>query len=131
VGLNFFNLPNPSSHSMPLGLTHPLSEMNTQNTTSPPSLCRLSRRYAILDIIQPYRRPYPVVGIALFFPFITRTVWVNPLIAITYKSQLISANFLCSFMLKDCTKTGEQNVNFQVMENFFIPDYLGLERIHK
>jgi hypothetical protein len=28
--LNFFNLPNPSSHNMTLGLTQPLKEMSTR-----------------------------------------------------------------------------------------------------
>jgi hypothetical protein len=51
-----FNLPNPSSHTMNLGSTQPLTEMSTRNlpggvkgswrvslTTSPPSVSRLSR----------------------------------------------------------------------------------------
>jgi hypothetical protein len=29
--LNFFNLPNPSSHTMGLGSTQPLTEMSTMN----------------------------------------------------------------------------------------------------
>jgi hypothetical protein len=29
--VDFFNLPNPSSCTMPLGLTQPLTEMNTRN----------------------------------------------------------------------------------------------------
>jgi hypothetical protein len=29
--VDFFNLPNPSSHTMALGLTQPLTEMSTMN----------------------------------------------------------------------------------------------------
>jgi hypothetical protein len=29
--VDFFNLPNPSSHTMALGLTQPLAEMSTRN----------------------------------------------------------------------------------------------------
>jgi hypothetical protein len=29
--LNFFNLPNPSSHTMALGSTQPVTEMSTRN----------------------------------------------------------------------------------------------------
>jgi hypothetical protein len=49
----FFDLPNPSSRSMALGSTQPLTEISTRNlpggkgrpalTTSPPSMSRLSR----------------------------------------------------------------------------------------
>jgi hypothetical protein len=31
IGFFFFNLPNPSSHTMTLGPTRPLSEMSTRN----------------------------------------------------------------------------------------------------
>jgi hypothetical protein len=78
--LNFFNLPNPSSCTMALGLTQPLTEMSTRKcfrrakhgrcirlTTSPPSVSRLSTQCGILDISQPFRPPQLVTGIALLF----------------------------------------------------------------
>jgi hypothetical protein len=46
--VDFFNLPNPSSRTMALGLTQLLAEMSTRNLpgglkTLPPSLSRLSK----------------------------------------------------------------------------------------
>jgi hypothetical protein len=38
-------------------------------TTLPPSMNRLSRQCAILDILQPYRPPQSVPGIAFLFFF--------------------------------------------------------------
>jgi hypothetical protein len=40
-------------------------------TTLPPSVSRLSRRCGILNILQPYRPPWPVSGIAFFYFFFT------------------------------------------------------------
>jgi hypothetical protein len=63
--LDFFNLPNPSSRTMDVGSTQPLTEMSNRYlpggnmrparkaTASQPSVSRLSRKYESLDVSQP------------------------------------------------------------------------------
>jgi hypothetical protein len=79
---HFFNSPNPSGCTRPLGLASIRNEYqkHTNNvsgrverglyvgmTTLPQSMSRLSRQCGILNISQPYRPPQPVMGIALLF----------------------------------------------------------------
>jgi hypothetical protein len=79
--VNFFNLPNPSSRTMALGSTQPLTEMSTRNLSGgqgrpvrksgQPSLNRLSRCGT-----QPHGPSLPVTEIALPFYLVTANLWV-------------------------------------------------------
>jgi hypothetical protein len=78
--VDFLNLCNPSSHTMALGSTQPLTEISIRNlpggwgltgsrcirlTNLPLPVSRLFRKCGCLDLLQPHGPPRPVTGIAL------------------------------------------------------------------
>jgi hypothetical protein len=97
---------NPSSCTIALGLTQPLTEMSTRNlpgergepqvrlTTLPPPVTRLSRKCGSLNISQPFGPPWPVTGIAL--PFFTFTEILHS----QYKHKTVA---FCIYMIMPVT----------------------------
>jgi hypothetical protein len=69
--VDFFYLPNPSSHTMALGLTQPLTEMNTRNLSrgkgqlahkaDVTAICEsIFKKCGSIDVSQPYEPSRPV-----------------------------------------------------------------------
>jgi hypothetical protein len=74
--IGFLNLPNPSSCTMALGSTQPLTEMSTRNLTggkgrptSRPSVKGQSRSCGSLDVSLTYGPPRPITKMALRFNY--------------------------------------------------------------
>jgi hypothetical protein len=86
MGWFSFNWSNPSSRSMALGPTQPLTETSTRNlpggrgrtalrlTTSPPYVSRLSRKCGSLDVSQLFGPPRPDTGITIISVYLNTVI---------------------------------------------------------
>jgi hypothetical protein len=86
--IGFFSLPNPSSRTVVIGSTQPLTEMSTRIslrvkggrrislTTWPPSVRRILRKCGGFDYSQPYGTSRSLAGVALLFHYCTKGVRV-------------------------------------------------------
>jgi hypothetical protein len=103
--LDFFNVPNPSSRTMTLGLTQPLTEMSTRNslggrhiglTTLLPSMSGLSRKCGNVNISQPYWPPWPVTGIPLLYLYPSTNIFRIRKTFLVHNNTVISTHILRS-----------------------------------
>jgi hypothetical protein len=96
--LDFSNWPKPSSRTMALGLTQPLTEMSTRNLPGSegsagrpdnltPSVSLVSRRCGSLDVLKPYGPSRPVTGIASPLPIYDLWKWTVSSYGVTMISQ--------------------------------------------
>jgi hypothetical protein len=110
----FFSLPNPSSRTVVLGLTQPLTDMSTRNlpggggvnggrrvrlTALPPSASRLSGRCWILDVSQPYGSSWPVTGMAE--PLLNNSCCIVSHFAVVAKQQVYTPQHGCFIPMRD------------------------------
>jgi hypothetical protein len=108
--VDFFNLSNPSSRTMALGLTQPLTEISTRILPGgvkdgrrvrlkilPPFVGRLSRNYGSLDLPQPYGPPLSVTWDSSNFLFLLCFI----------KLEYIETPYIS--MVKSCLCRGREN----------------------
>jgi hypothetical protein len=135
--LDFFNFSNPSSPSMALGLTQPLTEMSTRMipggvnhdqhirlTSSLPPVSQLSRKYVILDILQPYRPPWPVRGIDLLMHSGLAPEKSYIYIYMVLESCKLVDNYL--WLLSQFSKSQDKCLEFLAASGFFLTPCLKL-----
>jgi hypothetical protein len=112
--MNFFNLPNASGCTRPLGFTQPRTEMSTRSRkimflgskawmmrrADNLPVSRFSRQCGILNISQPYRLPQPVMGIALLFlyTYILSTLGVIMKMLLGAPAMVQPSYFSCSIL---------------------------------
>jgi hypothetical protein len=67
LGSGVYSAPNRNEYQKQKKCFRGVERLYVRLTTSPPSVSWLSRRFEILSISQPYRPPWPIMGVALLF----------------------------------------------------------------